>query len=176
MRPSWPILWLAPALLALAACSSTPRAPEPAAPISGSRPADFTLAMTVYSPTRAAATGTLPRALRPARYILEPGGTLRAASGTTAPAYPPAARQLEPHQVDQLWRLLRDSPLLDPANPAQVQDPELIELSPSRTTATIYIAFGGQRRSLRLLLDRSTEDALTAERLANRLADLAVIR
>jgi hypothetical protein len=131
----------------------------------------------VYSPASARVAAKLPRALRPARYIIEPDGALRAASGVAAKAstFPPLARTLTPRQMDQLWRLVRDTALLDPTNPARVDDPQTLELSPDRTTATIYIAFGDHRASLRLLLDRGSEDALSAERIADHLAALAFL-
>jgi hypothetical protein len=166
--------------LALGGCLSRRAEPPPAqAAIPEDRPADFTLAVTVYSPVSAKIAGALPRALRPARYVVEPDGTLRAAPTTPAPAaraaFPPRARTLTPRQMDQIWRLLRDTALLEPTNPARVEDPGAVELSPDRTTATLYIAFADRRTSLRLLLDRGSEDALSAERIADHLAALAFL-
>jgi hypothetical protein len=170
---------LAAACLALLPACSSPRVePRPeATAIPEDRPADFTLAMTVYSPASPRVAATLPRALRPARYIVEPDGSLRAASGPAARAatFPPLARTLTPRQMDQVWRLVRDTALLDPANPARVEDPLTLELSPSHTTATLYIAFADRRTSLRLLLDRGSADALSAEQIADHLAALAFL-
>lgn len=72
-----------------------------------------------------------------------------------------------------MWRILRDSTLLNEGNPARVEDPEGLARSGDRTTAMLYIAFDGQRTSLRILLDRSTPDAIEAERFIDRLAELA---
>jgi hypothetical protein len=166
------------ASLPLGGCLSRRVEPRPAqAAIPEDRPADFTFAMTVYSPASARVAGTLPRALRPARYVLEPDGALRAAAAAAARAttFPPRARTLTPRQMDQIWRLVRDTALLDPSNPARVEDPETVELSPDHTTATIYVAFADRRTSLRLLLDRGTSDALSAERIADHLAALAFL-
>ena len=148
------------------------RAAEPSVPTS--RPYDFTLAMTVYAPAGARAA-QLPRSLRAGRYVVEPDGSLRAGLGERASAYPPLARQLTPEQMDQLWRLIRDSALLDSDNPARVEDPGAIAVSPGRAMATVYLggAGVGPRRTLRVLLDRSSPTAVSTEQLADRLAELA---
>lgn len=155
----------------LSGCSSAPapvvREAE-AAP--GPRPQDFTLAMTVYAP---AAAGALPRSLRAGRYVVEPDGSLRAGLGERAAAYPARTRQLTPGEMDQLWRLVRESALLDPDSPARVEDPGSIAVSPGRAMATVYIAGAGARRTLRVLLDRSSATAVSAERVADRLAEWA---
>ena len=178
MRRRLLLLTCAAACAGLPACSSrAPVSQAQKAAIPEDRPADFTLAMSVYSPASARVAGTLQRSLRPARYIVEPDGALRVATGAAArvSTFPPRARELTPRQMDQVWRLVRDTALLDPTNPARVEDPETVELSPDRTTATIYIAFADRRTSLRLLLDRGSDDALSAERIADHLASLGFI-
>lgn len=119
----------------------------------------------------------LPRTLRPARYIVEADGALRAAVGPGADAntFPGRTRQLSPAQFDALWRTLRQSGLLDADNPSRIEDPEAITRSPDRTTALVYVGFAGQRVTLRILLDRSAPGAIETERLIDRLAEWAWI-
>jgi hypothetical protein len=157
-------------------CSSSPAPVRRAeAPAPQARPNDFTLAMSVYAPA-GTQESKLPRSLKPGRYVLEPDGALRGGSGAKAPAYPPIARQLTPEQMDQIWRLVRDSELLDPDNPARVDDPSAISVSPDRVMATVYLAAAGTRRSLRVLMDRGSPTAMAAEQLADRLAEMAWVR
>jgi hypothetical protein len=161
-------------LLLLSACSSAPPPVERVAEdIPASRPPDFTLAMTVYAPA-GTRPGQLPRSLKPARYIVEPDGALRADARTKSVPYPPMSRRLAPEQMDQLWRMLRESALLDPANPARVDDPAGVAPA-DRSLATVYISYFSTRRTLRIPLDRSSETALAGERLADRLAEWAWI-
>jgi hypothetical protein len=155
----------------LGGCSSAaPMVVREAAELPASRPADFTLAVTVHSPA-GARQGALPRSLKAGRYVVEPDGSLRAALGERAAAYPGLTRQLTPEQTDQVWRLVRESGLLDPANPARVDDPAGV--SPAeRGMAVIYVSFEGSRRTLRVPLDRLGPNALAAERVVDRLAEL----
>jgi hypothetical protein len=134
---------------------------------------DLALAATVFSPRVPLPESGLPRSLRPARYIVEADGVLRAAQGPTSPGFPPRVRQLAPREVDQLWRLLRDSGLLDEANPGRISDPEDAVRSGDRTTALVFVSYSDRRTTLRILLDRSTQDAIEAERLVDRLAELS---
>lgn len=170
------LIRLIPILLAalLAACSGSPTVTPQYEPPPDERPEDFTLAVTVLTP-RELLRVDLPRSLRPARYIIEADGALRAAVGPGAGAttFPPRTRQLTAREFDGLWRQLRETALLDPGHPARVSDPETVTRAPDRTTALIYVSFEGTRRTLRVLLDRSSEDAVAAERLVDRLAELA---
>src|SRR5262245_38039155 len=170
-------LLVAAGLAAGFSCSSTPAALSPPPPIPEERPQDFVLAATVLTPTDVKTTN-LPRSLRPARYIVEADGVLRAAvgAGSTTTTYPPQTRQLTARQMDSLWRQLRESNLLDPGNPSRIDAPEAVARAPDRTTALIFVGGDGRRVTLRVLLDRRTEDAVAAERLVDRLADLAWIR
>ena len=138
------------------------------------RPSDLAMAATVFGPRVPLPDVALPRSLQPARYIIEADGVLRAGKGSVG--YPPAARRLTPRQRDQLWRVIRDSGLLDEGNPAQIEDPEEAVRSGDKTTAMMYISYGGKRMTLRVLLDRSSNDAIEAERFVDRLAELAWIR
>ena len=158
-------------VLLLCACSSTPSAGVPE-PLPSGRPADFTVAASVYAPPRAR-PADLPRSLREGRYVMESHGSLRYGAGERALPFPGRTRQLSPHQMDQLWRLVRDSGLLDPEHPAVVENPGSIAASPDRGMAVIYVVFGGERRTLRVLLDRTGAGATEAERIIDRLAELA---
>jgi hypothetical protein len=160
--------------LVLPACSPAPRATAPEL-LSERRPADFTLAASVYAPPRAR-PADLPRSLRAGRFVVETDGWLRHGAGPRALPYPARTRQLSPHQMDQLWRLVRESGLLDPEHPAVVDDPGSIAAGHDRGLAVIYIAFAGERRTLRVLLDRTSEGAIEAERITDRLADLAWVQ
>ncbi len=142
------------------------------------RPQDLAIAATVFSPRVPLPASSLPRSLKPGRFVLEADGVLRASRGAVleASTFPPRVRQLSPRQSDQLWRLIRDSGLLDADNPNRISDPEAAARSGDHTTALLYVAFGGQRSTLRILLDRTTPDAIAAERVIDRLAELAWIR
>lgn len=124
------------------------------------------------------AVPNLPRSLRPARYIVEADGVLRVSigAGASTTTFPSQTRQLTPRQLDALWRQLRATNLLAQGNAARIEGPEEAKRAPDRTTALIYASFDGRRVQLRLLLDRGSDDAVAAERLVDRLAELAWIR
>jgi hypothetical protein len=171
---------VAAALVALGAgfgtgCRSASPAPPPVAKaIPEDRPKDFIFAATIYSP-KSMRDASLPRSLKPARYIIEADGVLRAAvgPGSTVETYPGQTRQLTPRQFDSLWRLVRDSGMLDPGNASRVDDPETIQREPGRTTALVYIGYGESRTTLRIVLDRTGEGAVNAEKVIDKLAELA---
>jgi hypothetical protein len=163
-------------MLALSACGTTPKKLERSSvPPPDQRPVDLALAATVFAPRVPLPDVELPRAIRPARYIVEADGVLRASVGAAsdAAAFPPRVRQLSPRQADQVWRALLDSGLLDDANPNRLSDPESAMRSGDRTTAMIFVSYQGKRTTLRVLLDRATPDAVAAERVIDRLAELA---
>jgi len=63
------------------------------------------------------------------RYVLEPGGALRAGPAPARqadapmppePPLPPLVRTLDQQEVERLWLLVRGSSLADPLNPASV--------------------------------------------------------
>lgn len=162
-------------VLAVGGCRSSSPAPPPAAEaVPDERPKDFIFAATVYSP-KSMREAALPRSLKPARYIIEADGVLRAAvgPGATVETYPGQTRQLTPRQFDSIWRLVRDSGMLDPGNPSRVDDPETIQREPGRTTALVYIGYGERRTTLRIVLDRTSEGAASAEKVIDKLAELA---
>jgi hypothetical protein len=161
----------------LGGCRSTPPPPPAPEPVPERRPEDFVLSATVMTP-RDVEGVRLPRSLRPARYIVEADGVLRAAvgAGSTTMTFPAQTRQLTPAQFEGLWRQMRESGLLDAANPSRIEGPEEAVASREHTTALIYASYLGRRRTLRVLLDRGSAEALAAERLVDRLAELAWIR
>jgi hypothetical protein len=169
------IMILAAALLGCSSNSPPPPPVEP--PLPDDRPDDFVLAATIFSPN-VAHEARLPRSLRPARYIVEPDGSLRAAIGPGADAttYPGRTRQLTPAQFDSLWRNVRQSGLLDPDNPSREDDPEVLTRSTDRTTALVYVGFEGRRITLRILMDRTSPGSVEAEKLIDRLAEWAWIK
>lgn len=173
------VLLLASAMTALigqaTGCRSKPLPRPTSTPvvIPDDRPPDLALAATVFSPRVPLPTAQLPRSLKPARFIIEADGVLRSAQGAQSPDFPPRARQLTPRQMDQIWRLIRDTGFLNEGNPARIEDPSGTVRSGDRTTAMIYITYSGRRVTLRFLLDRSTQDAVQAEQLIDRLAELA---
>lgn len=154
----------------LAGCSSTPSPAAAPLPLNlpNTRPADFTLAATVYSPD----VPSLPRSLRPARYILGADGALRAASGAPASeeTFPPIRAQLTPTQIDELWQLVRGSDLLNPSHPARVRNPQAIPASFDAPTALLWISIADAATTLQVPLDRSGDAGLPAEQIVDRLA------
>jgi hypothetical protein len=175
----WPVVVIGIAsllsVLPLGACRSNTPPPLPVEmAVPEERPADFVLAATVYSP-KSMEKAKLPRSLRAARYIVEADGVLRAAvgPGSEATTFPGQTRRLTPREFDGLWRMVRESGLLDAGSAWRVENPEEITRASDRTTALVYVSFEGRRTTLRLLLDRSGPEAVAAERVIDRLAEWA---
>jgi len=82
----------------LTGCASRPLA------LPADRPKDFALLLTVYPVADAEPPAPW---LRPARYAVDPDGTLHAESGpgVAAPGFPPIARRLEPNEMDDVYTL-----------------------------------------------------------------------
>lgn len=161
-------------LVAGASCGSASKAEA-----YGARPADFTLAATVFSPvTDAAQAEALARPLRPARYIIEADGVLRAAvgPGASTETYPPQTRRLNEAQLDGLWRLVTDGGVLEEGSVARVGNPDTYVPPRGRTVALIAVSHGGRRETVAAPLDRAGADAAAAARLVDRLAALAWLR
>ncbi len=157
------------ALLALGACKSPPDLAE-----LRERPEDFTVAATVYA---APSIRTAPRPLRPARYILEADSLLRWSPGASQRGFAPPIHHLSPAENDGVWRLVRDSGLLEPDSPYRVHGPVEIDAATlAGPVAVLEIAFAGQQTRSRVPLDRSSDEAVLAERLIDRLAELAFVR
>lgn len=156
-------LWLAAVALiggcagadAGSAGDGVPEASAALIPLDAEPPADFTLALSVFSP-QGVRTANLPPEGRAARYILEPDWSLRAAVGPQLPAtlwrrrgggervLPGVVRQLTAAQVGRVWQRLGESGLTS----APPTDPSPGTLSPPTDRLTYVIAFAaGGRRS-----------------------------
>ena len=150
------------ALLLLAGCSAHPRAGRalPEHP-----PADFGLAVTVLPADDDAAR---------ARYIVEPDGTLRAATGAgaTVQTFPAAVRLLDQAQRRRLWWLTLDTRAHDPTSPWALVAPDTFDpLGQSVTIVTT--SFWGARTSA--AIPPGEEASPAAQALAEELARLAWI-
>lgn len=156
------------ALLVLCGCQSAPDLSRLV-----DRPEDFTVAVTVHNPDAPAGT---PRHLRPARFVLEADSVLRWSPGATPRGFPPPIRTLTPAQHTEIWALVRESGLLEPDVPYLVYGPVTLgseELD--GPVALIEIAFAGVQASSQIPLDRSSDESVLAERLVDRLAELAFV-
>jgi len=117
-----------------------------------------------------------PIELRPSHYILEPGGTLRAAIGPgSEDQYPPFAARLQPNEVERLWRLVRDSGLLEEGNPIRVSASEQFTI-PGRTNADMVVTFQGQRWRFRTTLEAGTPESAAVRRIVSQFAAEAHIQ
>lgn len=119
-------------------------------------PSDFSLGVTVFGGTGTAARvqAQAVAARRPARYVLEPGRVLRAASGPdlNARTVPPIVRSLSPEQVADVYAIARSAGLLVPRHGATVPTPANYSPPAGRTGGTTLISYtsGGRQASLAL--------------------------
>ena len=121
-------------------------------------------------------TDDTPIELQPSHYILEPGGALRAATGPGAQdRYPPFVTRLQPHEVERLWRLIRDSGLLEEDNPIRVSASEQFTI-PGRTNAELVVTFQGERWRFRTTLESGTLESTAVRRIVNQLAAEAHVK
>lgn len=134
------------------------------------------MSVTVKDRARSAASAEQPRALRAARYIVEPDGLLRASvgPGSGTSTFPPPMRHLSAGQVAELWTLVHRAGYLEQGPSTQSADAETVETAVSRPTAMIYVAGNEGRRSLVVPLESASGTATRA--LVDRLAELAWIR
>jgi hypothetical protein len=150
------------------------------------RPPGFTVGALVRAPTGPSQeplspSGALPtpRALRPARYLVETNGLLRLASGpmvaTPTAGYPPIVRSLSPRQMDRLWLLVRDAKLLDPQHPGRFDDFRIPPPHPTHSTAVFEISSDYRPQMIIVTLDSQTDQAAAARHLLDHLAELAWI-
>ncbi len=119
-------------------------------------PADFAVAATVYAPPPASpAAPPPPRPMRPARYVLDADLVLHSAlgPGLDETTFPPQTRRISQRDADRLWRLIRDSGLLDPGSPHRVDAAETYTPRSDRTTAVLTVSYAGVSRSSRILMD-----------------------
>lgn len=148
-------LALALLTIGLGGCASKPLGPAPVAGVD--YPADFALSVTVMTPGRDTDDDgrdlTVGRDLadRPARYIVEPDGLLRAAvgAGASATVFPRRTKYLTDRQMASLWGKLE---WLRPE--LQIGDPG--EDTPRRitsSTAIIHVTAEGRRTTRVVALD-----------------------
>ena len=136
--------------LAPLGCSSSGKATSAAeASPADAYPVDFALSVTVM--TRGRETDDTGRDLsfgrdladRPGRYIVEPDGLLRAATGAgaTTRVYPPRTKYLTDRQMADLWRKVEwMRPDLDRGDPG-----EYVTARPDASTAIIHLAANGRK-------------------------------
>jgi hypothetical protein len=181
-----PLLTTAAILVSAPGCASresriAEAAKAPAAP------ADFALAITVVTPIKSATQPqTLPRAQRPARYILEPDGTLRIAlgGGSTSTTYPPPTRLLSDARREDVWNLVKAAGLLEPEVPGRLRGTDTsvplgtqtggepismldpTAAAPKTPTALIVLSANGVRDFYRIAFDESPNLATLTDRLA----------
>ncbi|MCA9277786.1 MAG: hypothetical protein H6815_03265 [Phycisphaeraceae bacterium] len=166
--------------IVLTGCSSGPAfRPDPkptAVELAETAPEDFAIAVTVYSVmTDRANWSTLPRPRRPARYVLEPDGVLRAAVGPSADRqeFPPVMRELSPSDVEDIWRLVQTGGLFKADLPGIIGSPRELIVRRSRPTAMVELAGAGERRLIATPLATQDTPAPELERVIDRLAMLA---
>lgn len=145
------------------------------ATLGSGRPADFMLDLTVMSSAEELAD---QRWARPARYIVEPGGTLRASvgEGVGPEIFPPRLRTLDPAEMDRLWRLTVESGLFREESPLRIEAPERLGVVGGAPIAAIRRMGAGSQRSIVVFLEGGDEDARNTVLLVERLADLSWIR
>jgi len=145
-------------------------------------PADFALSVTVASPDPTRDPSTLARWQRPARYIVEPGGTFRAAvrPGARVDAYPPPIRTLSRAQIESLWASVRaDGWMNEPREGSKaISSPQVETLPPEvqRRSALVWISADGMRRGVVVPLAAGRTESDAAARLIDQLADLAWVK
>lgn len=169
---------LAALLLCLPGCSSTPRPlpePEPVV-LPDTAPEDFALSITVVGPSSAETDiDDRPRAERPARYLVEPDGLLRAAigPGATPRVYPRQTRQLTEAQIQRLWRLVGETGLLEPTTLTSIDNTEIFFPQRSRPTALVYIRQQGTGSHFAVRLPVGDAESAMVAQLVDQLADMA---
>ncbi|MBK7403703.1 MAG: hypothetical protein IPJ41_03475 [Phycisphaerales bacterium] len=164
----------------LVGCSSTPIVrPKPEAPpLPEHAPDDFTLSITVMGPAATLEEATAaPRPQRPARYIIEPDGILRAAvgPGATPRVFPGQTRQLDDAQIERLWRLTTNTGLLEPDTLARVENTETFFPSRDRPTALLYIKEDGHTASYAVRLPIGDAESPAVTQLIDEIAAMAWI-
>lgn len=139
----------------LGGCAGTPGPPL-------ERPADFTLAVTVFSPRpeydpitgrpRVDPDDPVTDTLwdRDARFVLEPDGLLRAEFGSAARlmGFPPIARRLRPEEFDALYAFARQRGLLEPEPRGRIPTATTFRPTGDRPEAVLEVALDGRRRAL----------------------------
>lgn len=150
--------------LLLSACGATRHTDS-------STPGDFALGVTVLGERDGA---RLPRAQRPAQYLVEADGVLRVAigAGVEHTTYPPRVRRLSARQTDRLWSLVQSGGFGDAEHPARIDDPAVFRPTPREGWAVFDLSAKGERQTLAIRIE---EDAAAAQ-VIDELAGLAWLR
>lgn len=159
-------------VLALSGCAGqAPHRAELVAP-------DFTIDAVVTLPEGAPRDGSQPRSRRPARYLLQPGGELRAAfgAGVGGDTIPPLARRLTPAEIEDLWSLAEDAGLLEGTPEGRIAWGSTWDAPPTGAAAVVSVSARGRRVHVGRSLGTGMGGGLgspATERLIDRLAELA---
>lgn len=159
-------------LAALCGCRSTGTPVDP-----DRAPEDFALAVTVYPP-QGVDPEDLPRAQRPAHFLLAADRVLHAAvgPGVDPGQLPPPTRRVDAVELDRLWRLVDESDMLREDNPFAVAAPRLYRRFDTRATALVEVTARGRTRAVAIDLEAEDVDSGAALLLVDRLAALSWIR
>lgn len=140
------------ALGLLAGCATPGPSPE-------QRPDDFALSVLVRPAQGDQDPMEAERWGRPAMYVIEPDGTLRAefGPGVTGEHFPVIARRLDPEQADALYAQARASGILEPDAAGLVGSPLDSAGEPGSPEARICVIVDGHTRYLAIPLTGSPE-------------------
>jgi hypothetical protein len=137
-------------------------------------PADFAMEAVIIAPS-ASDWRERPRDFRPARYILRADGRLHAQIGPRShERYPPFVTRLEPREIERLWRIVRDSGLLEEGNPIRVSASDEFTI-PGRTNAEVSVSFLDEHWHFRTTLESGTPESAAVRRIVDRLAQEAFV-
>lgn len=144
-------------------------------------PEDFALAVTVFPPEDSidpVGLEDLPRAQRPAHYLIGADGVLHTSVGLgVSPArVPRPTRRVPAEERDRLWRLVDESGILREDNPFAVDAPLLYQRFDRRSTALVEVTGGGTTEAVAIDLEAQDPDSSAAWLLVDRLAALSWIR
>jgi hypothetical protein len=162
----------------LCGCSSAPpqkeEEPEPVV-LPEHAPEDFTLSVTVMGPATREGIDERARAERPARYIVEPDGALRAAigPGATPRVYPGQTRRLTGEEMQRVWRLVVNTGLLEPGTLTRIESTETFFPRRERTTALIYVRERGDETHYAVRLPVGDVESPGVVQLIDEVAGLA---
>ena len=166
MRSAWACGWVW-AVCGLSGCAQGPGEIEAARV-----PHDFGIGVTVHAPEDRDAA----RALRPARYLLEPDGALRAAVGAGADerTFPPVTRVVDADGRARVWALFVNAGLVGGTH-ERVGYGGRFEPSGDDPEAMVYASWDGRRRAWRVVLDpgRDAGAGTGPEALIDAMAELA---
>lgn len=137
-------------------------------------PPDFAMEAVIIAPS-ASGWQERPRDFRPARYILRADGRLHAQVGPRShERYPPFVTRLQPREIERLWRIVRDSGLLEEGNPIRVSASDEFTI-PGRTNAEVSVSFLDEHWHFRTTLESGTPESAAVRRIVDRLAQEAFV-